>query len=94
LLQAVRRVAAGERGVLSPDVTPLRAGNAPPSLAPREFEVLQLLIEGRSLDDIGQRLSLSSKTVANYQTMIRQKLGVSSPIELLRYAQLHGLAAT
>jgi len=94
LLRAVRRVAAGERGVLSPDVTAAPASNAPPSLAPREFEVLQLLIEGRSLDDIGQRLSLSNKTVANYQTLIRQKLGVSSPIELLRYAQRHGLAAT
>jgi DNA-binding NarL/FixJ family response regulator len=93
LVRAVRRVAAGERGVRSPDVAPLRAPDAPPPLAPREFEVLQLLLEGRSLDDIGRRLSLSSKTVANYQTLIRQKLGVSTPIELLRYAQLHGLTA-
>ena len=94
VLQAVRRVADGERGVVSPDVLPRPAAHAPPALAPREFEVLQLLIEGQAVDDIGRRLGLSSKTVANYQTLIRQKLGVSTPIELLRYAQMYGLAAT
>jgi DNA-binding NarL/FixJ family response regulator len=91
VLQAVRRVAAGERGVLSPDVTPGREADVPPALAPREFEVLQLLVQGLSIEEIGRRLGLSSKTVANYQTLIRQKCGVSTPIELLRYAQREGL---
>lgn len=95
LLQALRRVAAGERDVLSPDVAaPPPALTAPPALAPREFEVMQLLIEGLSIDEIGRRLGLSSKTVANYQTMIRTKLGVATSIELLRYAQRHGLGPT
>jgi DNA-binding CsgD family transcriptional regulator len=37
-------------------------------------------------------LSLSSKTVSNLQTAIRAKLGVTTGVELLRYAQLHGLS--
>jgi len=95
LLQALRRVAAGEQGVLSPDVAaPSPAPRAPPALAPREFEVMQLLLEGLPTDEIGRRLGLSSKTVANYQAMIRAKLGVGSSIELLHYAQRHGLGPT
>jgi DNA-binding NarL/FixJ family response regulator len=92
LVQAVRRVAAGEHAVLSPDVAYARVAPAVPSLAPRELEVLQLLLQGCAVDEIGRRMALSHKTVANYQTVIRQKLGASTGIELLRVAQRFGLA--
>ena len=36
-------------------------------------------------------MGVSEKTVSNYQTMIRQKLGVGSAMELLQYARSHGL---
>ena len=92
LVDAVRRIAAGERPVLSPDVAPLAPDDAPRlPLAPREFEVLQLLVQGCSLEEVGRRLQLSVKTVANYQTLVRQKLGATTAIELLRVAQRHGL---
>ncbi|HVO08539.1 MAG TPA: response regulator transcription factor [Burkholderiaceae bacterium] len=92
LVDAVHRVAAGETAVLSPDIAQrtVELPGAPP-LAPREFEVLQLLVQGCSLDEVGRRLQLSAKTVANYQTMVRHKLGASSAIDLLRAAQRHGL---
>jgi DNA-binding NarL/FixJ family response regulator len=61
-------------------------------LAPREFEIFRLLANGHTVDEIGQRLHLGSKTVANYQSSIRQKLGVHTPIELHQYAKRHGLA--
>ena len=61
-------------------------------LAPREFEVFQLLVQGCSLEEVGRRLQLSVKTVANYQTSVRQKLGAATAIELLHVAQRHGLA--
>ncbi len=61
-------------------------------LAPREFEIFRLLANGQSVDEIGQRLHIGVKTVSNYQTTIRQKLGVTTAIELHQYARQHGLA--
>lgn len=96
LVAAVRRVMTGEV-VLSADVAqaspPSPRAAQPPHLAlsAREFDVLRYLIEGLGVDDIARRLSLSPKTVANYQTLIRQKLGVSNGVELLRYARQHRL---
>ena len=95
LVQALRRVAAGESEVLSPDIA--RAEHAPAAQPPhlalssREFQVLQGLVAGRTVDDIAEQMHLSAKTVANYQTLIRQKLKVNTAVELLRYAQQHGL---
>jgi two-component system, NarL family, invasion response regulator UvrY len=60
-------------------------------LSAREFEVFRLIAEGKNAEDIGHVLNISQKTVANYQTMIRQKLGVNSPVELVRLAIRHGL---
>ena len=36
-------------------------------------------------------LKISQKTVANYQTLLKQKLGVTSPVELVRLAIRHGV---
>ncbi len=95
LVDALRRVAAGAQRVLSPDIADAPA--APSALAPhqtlspREFQVLQGLLAGDSLDAIAMRLHLSTKTVSNHQTVIRQKLGVGTAVELLRHAQQHRL---
>lgn len=95
LVQALRRVAAGQREVLSADVAGAVAAPAaaPPhqTLSPREFDVLRLLVEGRPVPDIAAALHVSPKTVSNLQTRIRARLGVSSAVELLRYAQQHRL---
>jgi DNA-binding NarL/FixJ family response regulator len=53
--------------------------------------VLQALLRGDSVEEISRQLRLSPKTVANYQTLVRQKLGVGNAVELLRYAREHGL---
>lgn len=60
-------------------------------LSGREFEVFRLLAEGKKVEEIAEMLKISQKTVANYYTIIKQKLGVSSPIEMLRLAMRHGL---
>lgn len=95
LIDAVRQVA---RGLI---VSPLPAADARPGLAavdqphlnltPREAEVLRRLLTGMPIDEIAAQLRLSDKTVSNYQTLIRQKLGVGTAIELLHYARRHGL---
>ena len=55
-------------------------------LSAREFEIFRLLAEGFEVDAIATTLNISSKTVSNYQTMIKQKLNIHSPVELIRYA--------
>ena len=64
------------------------SGNQDPvhELSAREFEIFRLLAEGLDIDAIASTLNISSKTVSNYQTMIKQKLNVNTPIELIRYA--------
>ena len=95
LVAALRRVARGETGVLSPDiacaVVSLAAAAPQQLLSAREFEVLRGLVEGLTVDQIADRLHLSGKTVSNYQTQIRQRLGVATAVDLLRYAQEHRL---
>ena len=55
-------------------------------LSAREFEIFRLLAEGFDVDAIATTLNISSKTVSNYQTMIKQKLNIHTPVELIRYA--------
>lgn len=55
-------------------------------LSAREFEIFRLLAEGLEVDTIATTLNISSKTVSNYQTMIKQKLNIHTPVELIRYA--------
>ena len=97
LVTAVYAIAQGER-FLSEDV----AAEAPKSdrlpasgidtLTTREFEVLQRLARGESVKDIGEKLGLSEKTVANHQSVIREKLGVKNGVQLARRAAELGLA--
>jgi DNA-binding NarL/FixJ family response regulator len=95
LVTAVRRVARGER-VLSADVAAAASGASEPpphlALSGREFDVLRLLVQGLSVDQVAERMHLSMKTVANYQTAVRQKLGVANAVEMVHYAQRHRLA--
>lgn len=83
--------------MLSPDVAAALAGAAAKAphdaLSPREFQVLLGLVEGLPVDAIARRLRLSAKTVANYQTAVRQRLGIETPLQLLQYAQRHRLVA-
>jgi len=64
------------------------SGNQDPvhELSAREFEIFRLLAEGFDIEAIASTLNISSKTVSNYQTMIKQKLNINTPIELIRYA--------
>ncbi len=60
-------------------------------LSAREFEIFRLLAEGSDSNLIATTLNISSKTVANYQTSIKQKLGINNPVELVRLAIRSGL---
>ncbi len=61
------------------------------TLTAREQEVMLVLAEGLSIKEISERLFISPKTVENHRTSIMKKLGIQSPIELVRYAARIGL---
>ena len=52
----------------------------------REFEILRLLVEARTTEEIAQTLNISPKTVGNCHYLIKRKLGVAGDIELTRLA--------
>lgn len=92
LLRAIREVYCG-RHTLSADIAQTLAleklGSermALETLTVREFEILRLLVEARTTEDIAQTLSISPKTVGNCHYLIKRKLGVTSDIELTRLA--------
>jgi two-component system, NarL family, invasion response regulator UvrY len=60
-------------------------------LSTREFEIFRLLAEGVEGNLIATKLNISAKTVANYQTSIKQKLGINNSVELVRLAMRSGL---
>ncbi len=71
----------------------LSGGDPAALLSPREFEVLRMLVAGRSLADIARQLGLTAKTVANHQSALRQKLGATSAVQLLQAAARLGVVA-
>ena len=99
LVKAVRDVAEGKI-FLSDDIAQAMArskvtgqDNPLAVLSTREFEIFQQLVGGRAPADIARSLNLSGKTIANYHTLIKQKLGVGSDIELMRIALQQHLIA-
>lgn len=61
------------------------------TLTNREREVLQLTVEGNSSRDIGDRLSISPRTVETHRTNLMRKLGLRSQTDLIRYALKKGI---
>jgi two-component system, NarL family, invasion response regulator UvrY len=55
-------------------------------LSAREFEIFRMLCEGEETNQIANLLNISIKTVANYQTTIKQKLGINNTVEMVRLA--------
>jgi len=61
------------------------------SLSSRELQVLCMVASGRTIKEIAAEIALSEKTVATYRMRIAKKLGLSSNVELTRYALKHRL---
>src|SRR5256714_4887058 len=60
-------------------------------LTPREVEVLTLVAEGRTNQEIANRLVLSVKTVQAHRANVMEKLGLHDVTHLVRFAIRHGL---
>jgi DNA-binding NarL/FixJ family response regulator len=55
-------------------------------LSDRELEVFELIGEGRTTQSIAEALHLAVSTVGTYRAKIKEKLGLESPLELIRCA--------
>lgn len=103
LKKAVREVCAGRRYLSTPftddDLTAyIQAAREEPSaadpyesLTAREREVFQLTAEGLTSRDVGDRLSISPRTVEKHRDNLMSKLNVHSQAEIIRYAMKRGL---
>ncbi len=98
ILPALRKVAAG--GVyFSAKVAELLVSEATPHaeslphqrLSDREFQIFEHIVCGMSMTDIANELSLSIKTVSTHKSHIMAKMGMSTQVELVRYAIAHHL---
>jgi RNA polymerase sigma factor (sigma-70 family) len=58
-------------------------------LSPREREVLSLLVQGATNDDIARKLHLSVETVRTHVRNLLRKLGVHSKLEAAAFAIRH-----
>ncbi|HEB81460.1 MAG TPA: response regulator transcription factor [Gammaproteobacteria bacterium] len=92
MIEAVRAVAAGEVYVgqeMMPSLMKVRnAAESDPlaQLTPREFEIFLLLADSKSVNQIGEMLNLSPKTVGHHCTSLKNKLGISDIAGLTRLA--------
>lgn len=99
LLTAIRKVAGGGR-YIDPDLADRMVfevgltDSRPPhaSLSPREFSVLERLVQGVNVNEIAQQMALSNKTISTHKARLMQKLNVTSMADLVRYALEHKLA--
>jgi DNA-binding NarL/FixJ family response regulator len=97
LVEAVHTIASGKKYLsaavaqalaLRADALDTAASNG---LSAREFEVLRQLVQGHSINDIARSMGINPKTVSNHQSVIRQKLGADSAVQLLSIAKKLGL---
>jgi DNA-binding NarL/FixJ family response regulator len=101
LVEAIRASMRGEPFLYPAAVTALirdyleraRHGEATPEdpLTPREQEVVKLIAEGHTSEEIAETLVISRKTVERHRANILEKLGMRNRVELTRYAIRRGL---
>ncbi|MFO1282280.1 MAG: response regulator transcription factor [Burkholderiales bacterium] len=98
LVHAIRQVASGRKYITIELAEALATGlernpdaPSPDVLSDREFQTLKMIAQGRKLQEIGEALSLSPKTVSVYRARLCQKLNLTTTAELTRYAVEHGL---
>lgn len=64
---------------------------SPERLSEREFQVLRMIAQGKTISQIADDMGLSVKTVSTYRTRLLLKMKMKTNAELVRYAVQHGL---
>jgi len=82
LFQAVEQILNG--GNFFPEIK--NSDDQLNQLNEREFEIFKMIASGKTIKNIASDMNISQKTVANYQTSIKQKLAIDNPIEFYKLA--------
>lgn len=100
LIDAVRKVAAGGRFIdpvlaeqMAFDMAEPGAGKPHERLSAREFQILCLLVRGRSVNEIAGELAISNKTVSTHKANLMQKMEFKTHSDLVSYGLSHALFA-
>ena len=97
LVQAARKVLGGGKYISAAlgEQLAVEAGRSTrplhERLSDREFQVLRLVVMGRSLKEVAGDLSLSVKTIRTFRARLLEKLGLQSDVDLVHYALEHHL---
>lgn len=100
LIQGIKRVHLGERfispmindGLLDSVISGVTFGELEDErISSREKEILNLIIEGKSYKEIGNILFISTRTVETHRNNIMRKLGLTSQIDIIKYAFKNGM---
>lgn len=101
IVEAVRQAARGNRYIERQIAQELAlqaveggtaATDANPQLTARDIELLRLLSQGRSLNEMASEIGVSYKTVANTISLMKAKLGVTRTADLMRIAIKTGIS--
>ena len=98
LLSAIHKVSKGEK-YISLSLTEKLANSflfnenksQGPALSARELQVLHLISEGKTLNQIAEELSLSPKTIGTYRERLLSKLNLKTTADLIRFGIIEGL---
>jgi len=98
LLAAIKKALAGGKYVtaslaekLASNLGGKTPGEPHEALSNRELQVLRLIASGKTIKEVASELSLSEKTVGTYRARLSEKMGLSTNVELTRYALQHRL---
>jgi DNA-binding NarL/FixJ family response regulator len=98
LVEAIRRVAAGRKYITASLAERLatgtedRSGELPhKSLSDREYQVMCMIAQGKTVKEIAAALSLSVKTISTHRVRILRKMNMLNNAHLTRYAIKQGL---
>lgn len=94
LIKAIRKITTENRKYITPEVAEQLASQVDISskgalheeLSDREFEVLCMIASGDDVNEIADELSLSPQTIHTYRRRIKEKMNLSSNVEMTRYA--------
>ena len=68
-----------------------KSGNPFNELSPREFEIVSLLLEGKTVTDISHTLNIQTSTVGTHKARLFDKLGVDNILKLKEMATTYNL---